>query len=968
MHAEAVGCCVLGPIAVRAPDGSFIALRGQSAALLAGLVAAYPHGRRADQLAELIWPVTPPPSAAIGLRRAVHDLRTALARAGLNDAVQFAGAAYRLAVEPSVIDSAAFDAALHDARQALVVDDARRALGVTRSALALWRGRAFGALADGEALRVEAARLELARLDAEELEVEAQLAVGDQAGAAERARALASAEPLRELRWALLMVALYRSGRQAEALRAGREARAVLAGELGVEPGPDLRAIEQAVLFHDRRLDAGSPRDVLIPPAVDAFVAALHDITWRDVPSAPTDLVGRTAELARITAALTESRLVTIVGPGGAGKTRLALAVAHGWRRSGPDDVVFAALDRVDGASLSTAIAEQVQVQVTPSDDVTATICARLRGSRGLIVLDNCEHVATEAASLVSALLRSCPELRVLATSRRPLDVDGEAQVTLGSMAADDGIALLRRRAADVGVVVGDPPTDQMVRVLEQLEGLPLGIELAAAQLDTMTWDELEHAVSAAPARLRVAGRAEPRQRDLEAVVAWSYSLLADESAAMLSQLSVMNGWFTAAAAAEVAGVDASAAASLLRDLTRWSLVVADRTATTSRLRLVEAVRAYAATHVDDAWAARKRHRRHYADLVQRLLVEWNGPDERTAAGALDDALDNVRAAFRSAIESGSLDEAADLAVAMWRPALAGLHWDVVVWPAVVLDQHGARELANADAVIALAALGRWFAADYDSAARLANEAIVSAEQRGRDVPWAANEARLLLAGRRHDLDAAADLLQWFDDRADVVDTASLVSVKVVACIGATFAGLSDDAARLAREATELAASTGNHLCEAYAAYADGLRRVETDEAGAIAQFDRGAALARSVGGVWVLAQNMTALATVMRRSDRFVEALAMLHELLPLWHRSRMPGQLRPALYESARCLAAVGDREGARLAFQLAEAVDVGLRVLSSDRPGLESLRVDLGQPPGRPLTDDAIAEVTRRLARPD
>ena len=183
--------------------------------------------------------------------------------------------------------------------------------------------------------------------------------------------------------------------------------------------------------------------------------------------------------------------------------------------------------------------------------------------------------------------------------------------------------------------------------------------------------------------------------------MAWSYSLLADESAAMLSQLSVMNGWFTAAAAAEVAGVDASAAASLLRDLTRWSLVVADRTATTSRFRLVEAVRAYAATHLDDTWAARKRHRRHYVELVQRLLVEWNGPDERSAADALADALDNVRAAFRSAIESGSLDEAADLAVSMWRPALAGLHWDVVVWPAVVLDQHGARELANADAVIA---------------------------------------------------------------------------------------------------------------------------------------------------------------------------------------------------------------------------------------------------------------------------
>ena len=264
MHAEAAGCCVLGPIGVRAPDGSIAALRGQSAALLAGLVAAYPQGRGSDQLEDVLWPDAPPPSASIGIRRAVHDLRAALARVGLTDSVRFTDGSYRLVVGPGAIDAEAFCSALADARQALSVEDARRALDAATAALAMWRGRAFGDFADAEPLRVEAARLELARLDAEELEVEALLAVGDQILAAQRARALTSAEPLRELRWVLLILALYRAGRQAEALRASREARALLAVELGVEPGAELRAIEQAVLFHDRRLHSGSlPRRVV---------------------------------------------------------------------------------------------------------------------------------------------------------------------------------------------------------------------------------------------------------------------------------------------------------------------------------------------------------------------------------------------------------------------------------------------------------------------------------------------------------------------------------------------------------------------------------------------------------------------------------------------------------------------------------------------------------------------------------
>jgi hypothetical protein len=302
----------------------------------------------------------------------------------------------------------------------------------------------------------------------------------------------------------------------------------------------------------------------------------------------------------------------------------------------------------------------------------------------------------------------------------------------------------------------------------------------------------------------------------------------------------------------------------------------------------------------------------------------------------------------------------------MWRYGLRGLHWDIVDWPTQVLDAVAPEALAAGPEVLGLAAVSAWLGSDPDRATRLARSAIDLAEQRGEPTPTTAHEALLYVAGFEGDFAAAIDTYVLLDRRSrESSDTYQRVGLRVAATIGATLAEMADVADVLARQALDIAEASGNRAALAYATYADGFRSIEADIAAATACFERGAALARSVNAGWLTSMNLAGMATVLRRQGRHDDVLALLHELIGVWYRSHVMGQLRHSLYETALALDGVDDRAGSVLALRLADAIGLGFRILPSDRPALESLRQELGDPRPRAVTEQAIGELLDRFS---
>src|SRR5215472_10301171 len=398
--------CVLGPVqAVR--DGRELALGGpRRRAVLALLLVAGGRVVPAEQLAEELWAGSPPPGAAGTLRSHVSRLR---ALVGPDAALIARGGGYALIAGPDRLDAARFERLAGAGREELEHGEAAAAAGRLREALGLWRGRALADVAGVPVLAREGARLEELRLVAVEGRIEADIELGAAAEAAGELAGLVAEHPLRERLWRLLVLARYRCGRQADALAAYRRARAVLAGELGIEPGEELRALEQAVLR--QQVPAAAPR------------RARHNL-----PVRLTSFLGREQELAALDEMVAGARLVTVTGAGGAGKTRLAVEFAAAAAGRFDDGAWLAGLAGITDPGLVPAqVMAALGVRQTGETPPMEALRYRLRSAELLLVLDNCEHLPGACAALAADLLGSCPGLRVLATSREPLGVPGEA-------------------------------------------------------------------------------------------------------------------------------------------------------------------------------------------------------------------------------------------------------------------------------------------------------------------------------------------------------------------------------------------------------------------------------------------------------------------------------------------------------------------------------------------------------------
>jgi predicted ATPase/DNA-binding SARP family transcriptional activator len=614
MSACATEYRVLGAIeAVR--NGEALALGGLRQQALLALLLLHP-GRAvgADQLAEEVWHGNPPSGAATTIRVYISRLRTSLTDA----VISRSDAGYAIGVHADCVDAHRFERLVAEGREAVARGAAGRAVSRFDEALELWRGRPFGSLADDGALALEAKRLEELHILALEDRIEAALQLGRDAELVDELEKLLDEHPYRERLWRHLMLALYRAGRQADALAGYRRARTLLDDELGIEPGPELRALEQAILQHEvPKIEAPEER--------------------HNLPAPLTSFVGRRRELAELRDLLERSRLVTLTGIGGVGKTRLALEVARELVPDFSDGVYFVDLGLVaDPALVPTQVARSLELQEHAGTPLIDLLLHRLRETQLLLVLDNCEHVTQGCAQLTAALLESCPRLHVLMTSREPLGVFGEFEfqvLPLGVPSGDDdpdearaseAVHLFLERAR---AVRQRPDDDTAVatagRICRDLEGLPLAIELAAARTKALSLDEISERLSDR-FRFLVSWRrlATARHRTLREAIDWSYELLAPAERSLLRQASVFGGGFRLSAAADIClGGDEERALTLVERLVDASLLNPEEADAATRYRLLETVREYAAGRLREAGeenAVKSAHARYYLELAER--------------------------------------------------------------------------------------------------------------------------------------------------------------------------------------------------------------------------------------------------------------------------------------------------------------------------------------------------------------
>ncbi|WP_157253002.1 BTAD domain-containing putative transcriptional regulator [Nonomuraea typhae] len=642
---------VLGALTVWTTGGEVVSVPGAKVrGLLSDLLVHEGRPVPADRLVDDLWredELPGNPAAALSVK--VSQLRRILedAEPGSRGLVAGVPAGYMITAST---DAAAFEELLAGAAAAA---DPKTRAGLLAEALALWRGPAFADFADHDFTRAASARLHELRLTAEEDRAEARLELGEHAALAAELADLLGEHPLRERLRAAHMRALYRSGRQGEALAGYERHRAVLAEELGLDPGPELAALHQAVLVQDPALAPASAVTGNVPVPIGA-------------------LIGREEAVEEILAHAGRERLVTLTGPGGVGKTRLVVEVAG--RLSAPDGVwlvELAAADRAGDADAVARLAEAVTVVLglRGGGDPVERLAEALRPRRTVIVLDNCEHVIEPVAALAGRLLAVAPGLRLLATSQESLGLAGELVWSVPPLEVPGGgepvgraaavrLFVERARAADRGFRLEEDNAQAVAVLCRRLDGIPLALELAATRVRALgvagVVERLDDRFRLLAAGLR---GAPPRQQTLLAMIDWSWGLLDDEEKAALRRLAVHADGCTPEAAEAVGG----GGPDVLARLVDRSLVAVHE----GRYRLLESVAAYCVRRLREAGELedlRERHHRYYAGLAARARPYLRGDEQRGWLLRLDAEAANLRAALGHAVRAGAAGDALALA------------------------------------------------------------------------------------------------------------------------------------------------------------------------------------------------------------------------------------------------------------------------------------------------------------------
>ena len=714
---------ILGPLEVRVGPGHPVEVAGPRLRRLLLRLALDP-GRvvTAGQLVDAVWDEHPPAGAANALQALVSRLRRLLP-----GVLESRPSGYRLAVADEAVDAARFEALALAGRERLGRDPVR-ARALLGEALALWRGPALADAADAGFAEPAVARLDGLRLRALEDRVEADLAAGASDRLVAELEELVAAHPLSERLGGQLLRALALSGRQADALGAYERLRARLADDLGIDPSPELQATHVAVL-----------RGQLAPPTAAPDPGPQPPPAARTNLRAPiTSFVGRGDDLDRIMAAFAGARLVTLTGPGGAGKTRLAAEAAAGLLERMPDGVWMVELGSVvDPVDLPQAVlslfgARELRLLAAPGTTAVPPLdrlVEALGQRRLLLVVDNCEHLVAAAAALVDHLLARCPGLSVLATSREPLGIAGEVLHPVGPLAVPEGevspaqaltfpaVRLLADRgaAARPGFAVDEATLGPVLRICRALDGMPLAVELAAARFHALSPAQVAARLDdrfrlLADGRRPVAGR----HQTLRAVIDWSWELLGRPEQVLLGRLSVFAGGATLEAAERVCagpgGLAADEVLYLLAGLVDKSLVVAaEGDGGGVRYTMLETVRAYGAERLAEAGetdAVARAHAGYFLELAEAAEPELRRPDQLRWLARLTAERDNLHAALRWTVDGGEAALALRLAAALgWYWFLTSVRAEALDWTARALALPGEPGSAARAQVLAFRAL-----------------------------------------------------------------------------------------------------------------------------------------------------------------------------------------------------------------------------------------------------------------------
>ncbi|SEH01861.1 Predicted ATPase [Nonomuraea solani] len=759
---------LLGPLEMRAEDGTSVVVRGARLRALLIALALDPGGLvPAGRLIDAVWGERPPAGAGNALQALVSRLRRVLP-------VESHPAGYRLSVRPETVDAIRFERQVAAARS---IRDADRAARMFREALESWRGPALADVAEEAFFAPAVARLAELRLVAMEERAEAALAGSGDEELVVELTSLVAAHPLRERLAGALMRALAVAGRPAEALGVYERTRTVLAGTLGTDPSPELSALHVAVL----RGELGEvPRGERARAVPDGVARGRRGVARTNLRAGLTSFVGREAEVARIRELVGAYRLITLTGPGGSGKTRLAVEAGRELVAGMPDGVWLVELAPAGTeADVAQAVAAALGLRegqagegVEPVDRLVAALSER----GALVVLDNCEHLIDGVAVLAGRLLAACPRLRILATSREPLGITGEALWPVeplrvpprvppgvpsgagfgGPAGGSSGVAcgdedmtevlsypavrLLEERARAVrpGFELRGATAVAAVRICQALDGIPLAIELAAARLRTMTAEQLAGRLDDRFRLLTSGDRtALPRHQTLRAVIDWSWNLLTEAERVLLRRLAVFARGATVEAAERVCGGSGETLA-VLGSLTDKSLLVAAVDGETPRYGMLETIKEYCLERLDEAGEReriRRAHAAYFAELAETADPYLRGREQVVWLDRLADGHDEIEAALRGAIQAG------DTGTAVRLVAGAGWYWLLDWWlrgrkaEGVTLaetalampGEAGDEERATACAVIAMfnqSGLGdeskavTWFATARDLAAR----------------------------------------------------------------------------------------------------------------------------------------------------------------------------------------------------------------------------------------------------------
>ncbi|WP_328608328.1 winged helix-turn-helix domain-containing protein [Amycolatopsis sp. NBC_00345] len=656
---------LLGPVQVRVGDTAVDLGPRQQRLVLAVLAWDVDRVVPIERLVEWLWPGEPPRSATHAIQVQVSNLRSLLAKAGAAEvAISTQGPGYRLHADPMRIDVHRFQRWIEQARG---TRDDRRKVTLLEQALSLWTGPALADTATPEVRERLCGGLAETRLVAQEDRFDSLLRLGHHHNVLGELTTLVETHPTRERLVCQLMLARYRGGQAGHALDMGRQTRAHLAEELGIDPGRELRQLELAILRNDPALDPPPRQDPVSSTGEATPAPSLPCDSLRGLPAPRTRLIGRDREVTESVERLTTggARLLTLTGPGGVGKTRLALEISARLASCFTNGVVLVLLAPLSDPDLVlSTIASSLGIQDMGGRPLRETLQVCLRTRHTLILLDNMEHVL-DAAPEIGSLLDAAPRLTILATSRAPLGLHGEHVRPVEPLAAPAAIDLFTERANQASPVTEDFDPLVVDAICHRLDRLPLVIELAAARTRLLPLAALLGQLGQSHDLLAGGARDRPhRQRTLRSTIAWSYDLLDADEQAMLGSVAIFAGGWTVEAAAAIADVDQAGTLELLSRLLDSSLITRQQVRGTdeARFTMLETIRTFALARSEED-AGRARHAAYFEDFAKTARAGVEGPGQRVWLDRLLSEHDNLRAAMRWLLDHGRLDRFAGIFV-----------------------------------------------------------------------------------------------------------------------------------------------------------------------------------------------------------------------------------------------------------------------------------------------------------------